>query len=301
MATESPLFTFAFVTDLHFDRQHDPATPLVKGLNAGIAHPRPDFVVFNADTIDGHPDLAEMAWQNRTVKSILDGLEMPYYTTCHSHDVSLEKETTPDNTYRRAFGGEAYDFIREFPGGFAGIFMSGCYVDDLGNYRDLKDGDPVSAAWLRKALDGLKGRKVLFFYHFPVFIPRKPVDAELRRQIRPEMEAHYFSMKKDNPELVRSIISAHGGVAAHYAGHCHVNSLNVHDGTYYVTTSALRYKPCEYLYVRVFQDRIEHRLIRGYDPGEQPWFWGPLVDEDHLTPEAYHGGNPDERDFVIAL
>lgn len=284
---DNALFTFLHVPDLHFSETHDVLTPFIESVHAQRHHPRPDFIVFGGDNIAGNfEDPAVVSREMPLFKERMDTLEVPYYIICDNHDTY--GETPQGKQYRAYFGSDALNYVREFPGGFVGIFMSSCYVENgslVTVFNNLE--------WLDRALGQAHGKRVLFFSHWHLFPSRKPGpdwDVGPDSWITPPGES----------QAIRDVIARHGNVPVHYAGHCHLHSLTVSRGTYYTSTAALASAPWECRHVSVFRDRIEHVCVAPHS--DHIWtdlFWGDRVNEDLPTPELFHYGLPHERDFTV--
>lgn len=286
----SSLFTFIHVTDTHLSETLDVVTPFIESVNTEQFHPRPDFVVFGGDNIDGNKhDGTVCEREMAMLKDCLERLQVPYDILCHNHDTW--GEAVRGVQYQRHFPGRC-NYTRKLPHGFAAIFMSGQYVENERLITNVLD----NLSWLDHALNELQARKILLFSHMPLFPPRKPVTVELEREI---WQAYNFAFQPNESAPVREVIAKHGNVIAHYSGHCHVHSVTESAGTCYVTTAALTTQPWEYRYVEVYSDRIAHRCVLPHKFRNSAEFWTHCLNEDHPDVNIYHDGLPEERDFVI--
>jgi Calcineurin-like phosphoesterase len=289
-AKVSPLFAFVHVPDSHLSETLDVVTPLVESVNTEQFHPRPDFIVFGGDNINGcRTDGAFCEREMPLLKSRLDSLQVPYDIICHNHDTW--GEAVRGVQYQRYFL-DSFNYTRKLPHGFTAIFMSGQYVENGCLIVNAVD----NVSWLEHALSEVRDRKVFLFSHMPLFPPRKPVTVDLEREI---WQAYHFGLQADESAPVRDVIAKHGNVIAHYSGHCHVHSVTESAGTCYITTAALTTQPWEYRYVEVYPDRIAHRCILPHKFRNGVEFWTHCLNEDHPGVNIYHDGLPEERDFVI--
>lgn len=285
-----PLFTFIHVTDTHLSERLDVVTPFIESVNSEQFHPRPDFVVFGGDNIEGcSTDGAFCEREMPLLKSRLDLLQVPYDIICHTHDTW--GEAVRGTQYQHYFPGP-FNYARKLPHGFAAIYMSGQYFEDGRLVLTVLDNLP----WLDHALSELGDRRILLFSHMPLFPPRKPVTVDLERET---WQACRFCIQPDDSAPFRNLMAKHGNVIAHYSGHCHVHSVIESEGTQYITTAALSSQPWEYRYVEVFSDRIMHRCILPHQLRAGSEFWTQCVDEDHPDVNLYHDGLLRERNFTI--
>lgn len=282
-----PLFTFAHVTDTHLSESRDVLTPFIESVHAEAHHPRPDFIVFGGDNINGdYEDPAVVPREMPLLKERLGRLEIPYDIICDNHDTY--GEAIQGQAYRAHFGSDALNYVRELPGGFVGIFMSAFYVEGGKFVTVFSNLD-----WLDRALGQARGKRVLFFSHWHLFPSRAAPGPDW--DVGPDS----WITPPEESQAIRDVIARHGNVLVHYSGHCHLHSLTISNGTHYTSTAALMSAPWEYRYVQVFQDRITHSCIAPPNDGHYRVFWKGCVDEDHPTPELYHHGLPHEREFVV--
>ena len=292
MAT--PLFTFIHVTDTHLSESLDVITPFIEAVNKEQFHPRPDFIVFGGDNIDGcKSDGTVCEHEMPILKKCLNKLQVPYHILCHNHDTW--GETHLGTQYRKYFGNKL-DYTVELPHGFAAICISGMYMDDDRLIYGI--GDRLT--WLEETLNNLKDKKVLLFSHVPMFPPRKPVPESHRAMmIRSSWQAFHFASQPEESKPARDIIAKHGNVIAHYTGHCHVHSVTESANTHYITTAALATQPWEYRYIEVFPSSIKHTCFRPHQFTNKKEFWTNCIDEDHPDIDLYHNGLPHERNFTL--
>ncbi|MEW6752063.1 MAG: metallophosphoesterase [Candidatus Latescibacterota bacterium] len=314
-------FTFAHVADMHWGSgegtaqcANDAVTAMVDSLNAQAEHPLPDFVVFSGDNVDGgvpgpYDQGTTCERQTQALKRVLDRLAVPYHVIAHNHDVWGEDPvgmriilggasgfpagyqagpTVLGSALRRHFGAASLRQVRQLPGHFTGVFMSECYVED-GAFRTLE----TEMGWLVEALLGARGGPVLLFAHVPLLWPRHPETDDV---FPSGSEVWNFSGAHSR---LCALLTGAAERVVQYAGHLHVHGYNQSGRLHVVTTAGLCTYPGEYRLVTVHPDRIEHRCVRVPGVAERPMCWGSLVDEEHPTPEAFHGGVPRERDFAI--
>jgi len=285
---DNVLFTFLHVPDLHFCETHDVLTPFIESVHAQRNHPRPDFIVFGGDNINGHyEDPSIVPSEMPLFKERLDTLEIPYHIICDNHDTY--GETPQGEQYRAYFWSDALNYVRELPGGLVGIFMSSIYME---NDRMVTVFNNLE--WLDRELDQARGKRVLFFSHWHLFPSRGPQPSK-----KPGPDS--WITPPGESQAIRDVIARHGNVLVHYAGHCHVHSLTISRGTYFTSTASLMSAPWEYRLVTVFEDRITHSCVAPHADRRRADFWGDCVDEDHPTPALFHHGLPHEREFTVPL
>jgi len=291
----NPLFSFIHVTDTHLSNSVDVVTPFVESVNVEQYHPRPDFIVFGGDNINGSKDDGAVCEREMPMlRNRLEELQVPYYVICHNHDTW--GESCRGAQFRRYFG-DRFDCTVELPDGFTAICVSGMYVDG-----EVVSGIADKVSWLDDTLGEMRSRKVLLFSHAPLFPARKPVPESHRPMLKHERwEASNFCLTPERSGPVRDAIARNGNVIAHYSGHCHVHSVTESAGTHYITTAALATQPWEYRYVEVYSNRMAHSCFRPHESRNGQEFWTKCFDEDHPDVTLYHNGLPEERQFVIRI
>lgn len=289
-----PVFTFIHAPDVHLSESFDALTPFINAIDKQLFHPRPDFIVFGGDNIDGSKDDGRVCEREmRILKDKLNTLTVPYYIFCHNHDTW--GEACQGEQYRLHFGHQ-FNYSATLSEDFVGIFMSGMYIDQDVLIKNAID----NVLWLDQTLCDKADKKILLFSHVPLFPPRKPVSPHIVSTLkREDWEAHRYGLGAEVSKPFRDVVAKHGNVVAHYSGHCHVHSVKKSRGTYYVTTASMSSQPWEYRYIEVYTDRIQHRCICPHPLKRGEGFWTNCLNEDHPNVDCYHDGLSRERDFVI--
>jgi predicted phosphodiesterase len=300
-------FTFVHVTDPHLSTDEGVLGPFVEAINGERFHPRPDFVVLTGDLVQGGKTADELRGQLEIARRCLDRLDGPLYVTAGNHDVLGEANL--GETFADVFELDDHYDARSLQAGWTGVFMpmASGPKDHRSTPRDRVD-------WLRGALDSAGPDRVLLFSHEPMLPPRDLVPPEATddltgppwpSSIDPQRwQAHYFGMAWEAGAKLRDTLArSPARVVAHYSGHAHVHARREVAGVQHIVTGALCSAPWEYRHVAVHADRLEHRCFSPVPPPmrKHPAFYPGCVDGQHATVDAYHRGNPDEREFVVKL
>lgn len=182
----------------------------------------PDFVFTVGDLVDGYNVQHYWLRQMKEVRSIMDGLNMPWFAVAGNHDIYWKGPGRPA-------GGHRDDFERHFGPVWYAYKHKDCWFIAL--YTD--EGDPVTGeqgfrkpeqqlmsdgqkSWLKMILDKAKDDKHVFvFMHHPRW--KKGVYG-------------------DDWDNIHEMLKSAGNVSAVFAGHYHdLQYEGVRDGiTYYV-------------------------------------------------------------------
>lgn len=306
----SPLFTFVHVTDTHWHRDHHSDRQMrrfVDAINKETFFPLPDFIIHTGDIIRGYNDTIEEHYtQMREAKAVLDRLKPRAYYTCHNHDTI--GEDVRGVVFDEVFGAPHAQEIER--NGFYFLILSGrlassdIYGDWGGDPELGRVGfdihTPSGRTLIRSRMEARSGHNKLLFSHAGLVSPRKITTAENSELPVPRKSGYRYSMGEAAAAGVREVLSR-CGVTAHYCGNSHVNSRLRRGGVEYVTTCALAQYPGEARHVTVYEDRLVHRIMPVGGGREGGFRWPNVTDADHATNRIYMAGNPEEREFTIAV
>jgi len=217
-----------FLLDIHtkdFVHSFDIAARTVDRINAMTDV---DFVVITGDLTDNGADAESLT----RLKTILDGLNVPYYAGIGDHD-------RPD-----VFG-------KVFPGPFNAAFdIKGRRVVML----DANTGrlEPESLQWLLRELDAHEDVTTLVFLHRPLVM--SSLEKALARRY------YHVPLTLENATEVLDAMDRRPWVRAVFAGHCHMNTERTRNRCLHVTTGSLIEAGNFYRVVRVDRTGIRTEL-----------------------------------------
>lgn len=188
------------------------------------------FVVFTGDNINNpkEENLKEFV-------DIVGKLNVPYYVVLGNHDV-YKSNGLSKVRYYEILRAKNLLYPQRKPNyvfkknGFVFIIVDGAkevIPGAVGYYR----ADTLE--WLEKELIKYKDNDVIIFQHFPVEYP-EGVDNRLKTH------------KTYKVEEYQELLSKHHNVLAVISGHFHVNSENMKDGVYHISTPSLIGLPNSY-------------------------------------------------------
>ncbi len=188
------------------------------------------FVVFTGDNINNprEENLKEFV-------DIVGKLNVPYYVVLGNHDV-YKSNGLSKVRYYEILRAKNLLYPQRKPNyvfkknGFVFIIVDGAkevIPGAVGYYR----ADTLE--WLEKELIKYKDNDVVIFQHFPVEYP-EGVDNRLKTH------------KTYKVEEYQELLSKHHNVLAVISGHFHVNSENMKDGVYHISTPSLIGLPNSY-------------------------------------------------------
>ncbi len=188
------------------------------------------FVVFTGDNIN-NPKEENL----RAFLSIAARLNVPYYVVLGNHDVyksnGLSKvryyEILREKNILYPQRKPNYKFTKN---GFVFLIVDGAkevIPGAVGYYRE----DTLS--WLEKELNKNSKKDVVILQHFPVEYP-EGVETRLRTHRTYKVEEY------------QALLEKHHNVLAVISGHFHVNSENMKDGVYHISTPSLIGLPNSY-------------------------------------------------------
>ena len=199
-----------------------------------------DFVVITGDFTDSGAVAESLA----RLKTILDGLNVPYYPVIGDHD-------RPE-----VFG-------KVFPGPFNAAFdVKGRRIVTLDAHTGRLTEE--SAQWLIDELDAHQGVPTLVFLHRPIVM--SSLEKALARKY------YRVPLTLGNAAEVLDAIDRRPWVRAVFAGHCHMNTERTRNGCLHVTTGSLIEAGNFYRVVRLDATgiRTELRFAETPSPAKSP-------------------------------
>jgi len=308
-------FSFVLINDTHLNISDNEGYPkvveklrsVIHSINKEEKFPLPDFVIFNGDIIQG-TKFKFLQPECEFAKSIIDELKCPYFTVLGNHEV-LNTEGNPRflNPYKKTFGREKiyYSFVHN---GFHFILFDNC-----NSWGSVKGATINRNEWLRKTLNQNINNPKIIVCHIPLVSFRE--DRILN-------ESFGFPSYKLIGEETLEIIQDHSDkVIAVLNGHLHLTGVvqtnnywlsslfSDKNDIYHISPSGLASYPCHYAYFKVFEKRIDVKMIQvdkelvtpSSNIHGKPRHKKNYIDEKHISPEAYVSGNEDERVFSIPL
>ena len=188
------------------------------------------FVVFTGDNIN-NPKEENL----RTFVSIASKLHVPYYVALGNHDVYKSNGLSKIRYYeilreRNILYPQRKPNYKFKKNGFVFLIVDGAkevIPGAVGYYRE------DTLAWLEKELTKYAKNDVIIFQHFPIEYP-EGVETRLRTH------------KTYKVEEYQTLLSKHHNVLAVISGHFHVNSENMKDGVYHISSPSLIGLPNSY-------------------------------------------------------
>lgn len=224
---------FAQITDVHLSANSEFSINVLKTAIQDInSQPEISFVVFTGDNIS-NPKEENLKVFAKEIKK----LKVPYYVAVGNHDVyksgglskvkyyEILREANPFLLQRSA----NYKFRRN---GFVFLVVDGAkevIPGSVGYYRE------DTLKWLEKELSQYdkKQKQVIILQHFPVEYPQG-VESSLRTHKTYKVESY------------KEILSKYHNVLAVITGHFHVNSEQMNDGVYHISSPSLLQMPNAY-------------------------------------------------------
>ena len=223
---------FVQVTDVHFDSGSEYSIKKLENCVKDINKLKDvSFVVFTGDNI-ARPKESDLAL---FVKKI-NKLKVPYYLVLGNHDVSknqgLSKERYNQvvrlNNYFWFHLDWNYSFKKK---GYTFIVLDGAkevIPGPAGYYKE------ATLNWLDKQLQKNEKNPVIIFQHYPVLESKTFAASRYKTHKVYQVEKYYDVI--DNYDNILAIIS----------GHLHVNSEQMENGIYHISSPALAAEPSKY-------------------------------------------------------
>ena len=188
------------------------------------------FVVFTGDNIN-NPKEENL----REFVSIVSKLNVPYYVVLGNHDVYKSNGLSKVRYYeilreRNLLYPQRKPNYKFTKNGFVFLVVDGAkevIPGSVGYYRE------DTLAWLEKELTKNAKKDVVILQHFPVEYPEGS-DNRLRTHRTYKVEEY------------QALLSKHHNVLAVISGHFHVNSENMKDGVYHISSPSLLGLPNAY-------------------------------------------------------
>lgn len=305
-------FSFVQINDIHLNISGNEGYPkveeklrsVISSINSEEKFPLPDFVLFPGDIIQG-TKFKFLQPECEFSKKILDELKCPYFTVVGNHE-NMNTEGNL-NAYKRIFGKDRvyYSFIHK---GYHFILFNNS--NGLGS---AGDSTTKRNEWLEKTLNEYDTYPKIIVCHIPLIAFRE--DAILRKSFG-------FWTYKLKGENTWGIIQKHSDrVIAVLNGHIHLTGVMKtnnsrlsflfpgDDDIYHISPSGLASYPCHYAYFKVFENKIDVKMIQVDSELVTPFsniHGKPIREKDfvdalHKSHELYVSGNMDERVFSIPL
>jgi len=222
---------FIQVTDVHLNNNNEYSKNVLKSAVEDINNqPGIAFVVFTGDNI-GSPREDNL----RAFLKIVSKLNVPYYIVLGNHDVYKSNGLSKVRYFElvkthKLFFPQRKPNYKFSKNGFVFLLVDGAkevIPGSVGYYR--KD----TLDWVEKELRKNKRKDVVIFQHFPVEYPE-------------DSESSIKTHKTYKVEEYQAMLEKHTNVLAVISGHFHVNSENMKNGVYHITTPALLMLPHSY-------------------------------------------------------
>lgn len=222
---------FVQVTDAHLTVGSEYSMNVLKSAVDDInKQPGISFVVFTGDNIN-NPKEENL----REFVSIVSKLNVPYYVALGNHDVYKSNGLSKVRYYeilreRNLLYPQRKPNYKFTKNGFVFLVVDGAkevIPGSVGYYRE------DTLAWLEKELTKNAKKDVIILQHFPVEYPEGS-DNRLRTHRTYKVEEY------------QALLSKHHNVLAVISGHFHVNSENMKDGVYHISSPSLLGLPNAY-------------------------------------------------------
>ncbi len=300
MGKEKGLFSFAHVTDLHYQDEGNQAIPkandrvkcLIEDINRERNSPIPDFVVISGDVSERGSGRKE---DLVAAKRICDTLEAPYFVVAGNHDLAPNREIHyPEKEEYHEGPLQTSNYGCVF--GTQGLCFSYCKENIHLLGVTLRDGDPDGMLdWLEEELASTPLKKVLVT-HYGLYPPR---DAGMLSKWG------FNRIAKILPRLRSLVENSRGNVLAYLYGHNHINSVIKRDNIYHISSGGVQLGCTGYRLFEVYEGKIVSKFYLLSDKDLLDFnYWGRsnpeiCVDSTHPTVEIYHRGTEEETCFSI--
>lgn len=230
--TMANVIKFAQVTDVHFSNKSPYPAEILKKAIADLNQQKDlSFVIFTGDNIDSpKPEYL------KSFMEIVKNLDIPYYIVIGNHDVFkngnlskaqyIETVRNLDSAYKPK--NQNYVFKKN---GFVFIVVDGAkeiIPNAVGYYR--KD----TLDWLEKQLTKYKNKPVIIAQHYPI--------------VPPKISQSHETYKKEE-YLAR--LDKYNNVVAIISGHYHMNSEQMRNGVYHISSPSLIVQPNCYKIIEI--------------------------------------------------
>lgn len=309
------LFSFVQINDIHLNIPENKGYPnteeklrsVIYTINSEKKFPLPDFVIMVGDIIQG-TKLKFLQPECEFAKEILDELKCPYYTVAGNHE-ALNTEGNPRflNAYKRTFGHNRvnYSFVHK---GFHFILF-----DNSNGLGSIKAVTVNRNDWLNKTLGEYPTHPKILVCHIPLvsFREEKILYESFGFINYKLMGENTFQIIQNHSEKIIAVLNGH----LHLTGMVKTNNsflsfLFPHDNDiYHISPSGLASYPSHYAYYKVFENRIDVKMIQintelvnpSTNIHGKPFLEKDYIDSTHKSPENYVSGNMEERVFSIPI
>jgi len=250
-------YKFAFVTDLHYQREtYTLARQRFEFLVNEMNSWNPSFVIQNGDLIQGwgtrDSNLADIV----SADSILDYITAPRYNVIGNHELDTDMSLT-DVMAAEGMDSSYYSFDR---GGFHFIVLNAAYGIN-GGPSNWHQGfiPPTEEAWLVSDLDKTDKYTVVFLHH------------NLDGQAGFDTTKYVYQRKH-----IRNILENSGKVIAVLQGHLHLTYQWIHGGVSYFEIIKAGYQDvANYAKVRLYPDTHLIKVTIQPDYYQMTYTYGP--------------------------
>lgn len=252
---------FVQVTDAHMSASSEYSQRVLKSAIQDINTLQDvSFVVFTGDNIN-NPTEENL----KTFLKIVKNLKVPYYIAIGDHDVYKANGLSKVRYYDMIHEHNWFMF-RHQPNykfkknGFVFLVVDGAkeiIPGSVGYYRE------DTLEWVEKELTKNENKDVIILQHFPIEYPDNS-------------ESSVKTHKTYKVEQYKELIDRHSNLLALLSGHFHVNSENMSNGVYHISTPSLLALPQSYKVIDIVTTKdfspIIYTQLREFEVKEQPAF-----------------------------
>lgn len=256
----------------------------------------PDFVASVGDLVHGEPDCHtdDLAYLARLTQR----LPVPLLPCLGNHENRQGEGMAESNVaWDEAVGAGWHNYLYTV-GGFAFLV-----VDTSGGHRSPDEITRARSAFVERAFERVAGMPVFVLTHIPL--------VAMRREEALVPSFGFSSWKCVDESVWRIVAREATRVVAVLSGHIHITGSRVVDGVRHIMPSGTAGYPADMASFDVFDDRVEVQMHSAPadligDPSAGNIHGARrhginYTDADHVDHERYLLGNPDERQFTIAL
>lgn len=222
---------FVQITDVHLSASSEYSQKVLKSAVQDInSLTDVSFVVFTGDNIN-NPSEENL----KTFLKIVKHLKVPYYIAIGDHDVYKSNGLSKVRYYDMIHEHNWFMFRHQpnykfTKNGFVFLIVDGAkeiIPGSVGYYRES------TLEWVDKELTKNENKDVIIFQHFPVEYPDNS-------------ESSVKSHKTYKVEEYKELLNKHDNLLALLSGHFHVNSENMTNGVYHISSPSLIMLPQSY-------------------------------------------------------
>ena len=217
MADDDPIFSFAIISDTHIRPSGESSSPWMTNLETNdrarwvvktVDTYSPDFVIHLGDIVHPVPHLPTYGSASMVANEIMSGLSSPVYFVPGNHDIGDKiNPTVPSYIIND-------DYIKDFKTYYGPTYQSFDYRGIhfiLFNSLALNSGlheEEEQRAWLETDLESNKGKRILFFSHYPPYL------------YKPDEPSNYDNLDEPARRWLLDLLEQYK-VEAFFAGHVH--------------------------------------------------------------------------------